>query len=264
MGGLFGVIACATPSAHAFPTFQVYIDAASAADALGEDDTWFSTANPVTLVVVGAYGPNTTNLSDVTLMLSVPEGEIGTLSFSDLGNGIPPLLSVAGTNPILSANENHLSDVGGNDGYNEKDDFAPFGMNNHAPTGDGTSDFLLYSLGSFNDDTTGLYNYDADDGSITFAPNATGQEKRYSMSLTGFSRVHFDVYGFETRSRGQSGWEQNPGSHDSTWTCPQGEDCEPPPPPPPLIPEPSSLLLLSGGWLGLLRFGGSFKRQRMP
>ena len=242
------------PPAGAVPTFQTYISGAAAGDVGSDEESWFSTSDPLTLFIVGAYGPHTISLADVTLFLSVPEGEMGTVHFVDLGDGIPALLTIGGVNPTGSANRNVLTDVLGNDGYAEKDDFAPLTLNNHAPTGDAVSDFVLFDLGSFSDDETPLNNYNAGDGTITSDP-AEGEEKRYQLSITGFSRVHFDVYGLVTTKTGRdthSDWEQNPGSHDATWN-------PPPPPPPSAIPEPASLLLLGGGMLGTLGIRGRRK-----
>ncbi len=64
----------------AVPTFQVYSPDATAGDYYGDQDTWLTSANPFVIWVVGAFGPNTSTLTDVTLILSVPDGERGTIS----------------------------------------------------------------------------------------------------------------------------------------------------------------------------------------
>lgn len=206
------------------PTFQVYIDGAIAGELGGNEDTWFSLANPFDLVVVGAYGPNTTSITDVTLLVSVPEGEIGAISIDSFS----PLTS--------GADRDILTDVLGVDGYSTKS-FLPTDVHlNHYPVQDDVSDFLIYNLSSFGNGESNLNNYDAGDGTIT-STSASGEQKEYTVSYTGFSSLHFDVYGFVTNSKGPNRWANNPGSHDSTA----------------VIPEPSTLILL---WTGLLGFMG--------
>ncbi len=126
--------------------------------------------------------------------------------------------------------------MSGDDGYDKKGDFSPFGMNNHYPTGDSDSDFVLYSLSSFSNTESNLKDYNADTSTIT-TTSATGEEKKYQVQITGFSRVHFDMYGLVTTENGKvkSDWEQNPGSHDGTWG-PCVDDCNPSTPPRPVIP----------------------------
>lgn len=233
--------AVSTSFATSGVTFQTYIAGAIAGDIGPDEDTWFSTEDLFSLYVVGSYGPNTVSLDNVVLMISVPEGEQGTITFMDTGDGTPSLLTAKGPGVTGDANVDILLDVEHNDGFKKKKDFASFiNLNNHYPAQDGVSDFLLYSLGSFSDDESQLKNYDADTGLITTMSGSTGEQKEYQVSVTGFSSVHFDVYGFnDTGCKGA--WEQNPGSHDSTWT-PDGHN---------EIPEPFSSLLLSLGLIGL-------------
>ena len=161
--------------AQALPTFHVSIDGAQAASPSGKDETWFSASNPFTLIVVGAYTGNTQSLTNVTLRVSVPENSVGDLSFSDLGDGTPSLLKVGnGTNPIGNANQHVLTSVVGNNGYDKNDDFRT-GLNNHDPTHDDVSDFVLFNLGSFSNTEHNLNNYDASTGTITPAANSFGK-----------------------------------------------------------------------------------------
>ena len=78
LGLVFAVLLLMGESLLALPTFQTYIVGATAGDYHDDQDTWFTTDSSFTLVVVGAYGPQTQDpLSEVTLLLSVPEGETG-------------------------------------------------------------------------------------------------------------------------------------------------------------------------------------------
>ncbi|HHT9120163.1 MAG TPA: choice-of-anchor N protein [Candidatus Hypogeohydataceae bacterium YC41] len=230
--------------------FQTYIEGATAGTIGQDEDTWFHSGTPFTLDVVGAFGPKTTSLTGVTLAISIPEGQTGTISLTPLGGAAVPILlttlgqSIPGVNPAANADEHILTNVVGNNGYDTKS-FAPATFNNHYPFKDGVSDFLIYDLSPFTNTTTGLNNYDATPpGSITFDAIATGQQKQYTVSFTGFPQVHFDVYGFETKSVGTNSWQINPGSHDSTANA--------------AVPETSSVLLLGMGLVGL----GYHIRQR--
>lgn len=271
--GICGVGICAVmaPSAQAIPALQAYITSATAGDNLPDEDTWFSSENTFTLVIVGAYKQNVQSLTDVTLLVSIPDPEdafeTGTISFSDLGDGIPTLLTLSnGVNPTGNATEDHLTDVAGNDSYDTKSQFKPTALtlNNHYPLQDDVSDFLLYSLGSFDNSEANLNDYNAGDGTIT-ASSTSGEQKEYQVTITGFSGAHFDVYGFFTLTRGKNTvteWDNNPGSHDASWSC-EGDSCggggggagSTP------VPEPASFLLLGGGLMSLWGVGIKGKRH---
>ncbi|MHC4571434.1 MAG: choice-of-anchor N protein [Planctomycetota bacterium] len=228
----------------AVPTLQVfgYNDGETPAQAIsgtwGEDEqTWLVTTNPFNLVVVGNYqaatgqGQSSTDtLEQVTLLVSVPQGQTGTISISggDVGATLlttkPLLPNVNGFfNPNDDADRNVLTDVSGDDGYSDKS-FLPVQQtlnNNHYPFKEGVSYFVIYGIGDF--DAAGpIHNYNADDGSMTLLPNSLGEEKLFTVSVQGFDTVHFDAYGYETFVDGQptefkTTWDINPGSHDLTW-----------------------------------------------
>ncbi|MHC4571432.1 MAG: choice-of-anchor N protein [Planctomycetota bacterium] len=231
-------------SVLAVPTLQVfgYNDGETPADAVagtwGEDEqSWLVNTNPFNLVVVGAYqaargqGQSATeNLEQVTLLVSVPQGQTGTISITggDVGATLltlkPLVPNVDGFfNPNADADRNVLTDVPGDDGYSDKS-FLPDDQtlnNNHYPFKEGVSYFVLYGIGDF--DAVGpIHNYNADDGSINLKPNSLGEEKLFTVSVHGFDSVHFDAYGYETFINGnptefKSTWDINPGSHDLTW-----------------------------------------------
>jgi hypothetical protein len=223
----------------AVPTFQVYSPGATAGDYYEDQDTWFAIDNPFEIWVVGAFGAYTTSLTDVTLVLSVPDGEKGTISITPNVDPIdgtvgvastPTLLTTADTadpiNPTVDADKNVLTDVGGMDGYDDKN-FLPDGgdiFNNHYPFQDGVSDFLIYNIDDFGSDPFealyGVDDYNADDGGSTDPSGQDGQVKSYSIGVTGFTWVHVDAYGYELTDNGKNlktSWEISPGSHDTTY-----------------------------------------------
>jgi len=244
------------------PTFQVYIEGATP-DSLGDDqETWFTYNNSFRLIVAGNYQQNwIDNLTDVTLLLSTPEGQTGTFSITPAPgtgtNPTPALLTLRTPvldgyyNPNANADEYLLDGQPDPTGYDTKN-FLPtdhFGLaNNHYPFKEEISDFLIYGLGDFSR-IGPIHNYNAGDGTISLETQSIGQEKIYDVSIDGFSRVHFDVYGYEHDSVSnnnnlKSTWDKNAFSHDSTY----------------LIPAPGAIVLVS---IGVALVGWLKKRRTL-
>ena len=221
----------------AVPTFQTYIEGATAKTIGQDQDTWFIGHSPFNLIVVGSYGPKTQKLTNITLTLSVPKGQTGTISISG-GDGVTLLTSKTpapgGHNPNANADIDLLTNVVGLDGYSDKS-FLPDKFNEHYPFKAGVSNFLIYDIGNF-DNLGPVHNYNAETGTIT--EEGAGEEKLFSVCVSGFSWVHFDAYGYVQNNKCKSGWKINPASHDCTY-----------------IPAPGAIILgsIGVGFVGWLR-----------
>lgn len=233
-----------TQSALAVPVFQVYVDGATAV--ASDEDTWLTTSDSFDLIVAGAYGPKTQSLTDVTLLICVPQNETGTISISG-GDGAALLTEKTAAidgffNPNADAVvELLINETDNPDGYPDTS-FLPEGarFNSHYPLNEEASDFLLYEIGDFDKVPNAVSNYSTKQ---PIAYNvADGQEKTFAVSISGFTTVHFDVYGYMQTSRRHTlgaTWAINPGSHDATYTA----------------PEPATVLLLGIGMTVMVKPG---------
>lgn len=244
---VLAILVLLTPSAWAVPVFQVYVDGATPGTIGPDEDTWFTTSNSFDLIVSGAYSPNTKSLTEITLLISVPEGETGTISIT--GDDDVALLAESTPaadgyfNPdadaVLDLLANEPGNPAGYDGYTTTDCLPGcVKFNNHYPLKDDTSDFILYDLGCFEKIANAVSNYSTT-GSIAYNV-ADGEEKTYSVLVSGFSTVHFDAYGYVETDKCapcKSVWKINPGSHDATY----------------MVPEPATVALLALGSTVFLR-----------
>jgi hypothetical protein len=234
----------------AVPTLQTYIVGGTAGTLGFDEDTWFTGTSPFSLIVAGAYGPKTVSLKEVTLLLSVPQGQTGTITIAggDVGATLlttrKEIDSTGLYNPETNANIDLLTNAAGIDGYTSKN-FLPAGVtfNNHYPFKEGVSYFLIYGIGDFDKILHAVSNYTTE-GPIEYNI-ADGEEKTFTVSVGGFTWAHFDAYGYETNQLGKkfvSTWEINPGSHDSTY----------------IIPAPGAILL---GGIGVALVGWLRRRR---
>lgn len=235
---------------YAVPAFQVYIRDAVAGTIGQDEDTWFTFGSSFHLVVAGAYGPDTLDLAEVTLAVSVPKGETGTILLTGTGGDSAVLLAERTLaldnsiyrniyNPNSDADLDLLLSEAGNtngcDSYSGKC-FLPewFNADNHYPFQEVASNFVLYSIGDFDNISDAVSHYGTQEP-IEYNV-ADGQEKEFSVSVSGFTSAHFDVYGCEL-TEDRASWRMAPGSADATY----------------LVPEPMSLLLLGLGGFAIRR-----------
>ena len=184
----FVIVLLISQLVSAQPTFQVWSpDYIYAGDYYEDEDTWFVDSSTFELWAVAAYH-NEVSITDVKLLVSVPEGETGTISITGLYGTVDPLSVVSYDTKSLLPN-----------------------LNNHYPVKDDVSDFLVYDIGSFLDGIDDIYDYNAELGIIT-ETSSEGEIKEYSIQVDGFTYVHFDIYGLVDGK-----WEINPGSHDVTY-----------------------------------------------
>lgn len=218
--------------ALAQPTIQVWTpDWTNVGDYVPPDqDTWYvdpSAGDSFELWVVGAFHYETTTLDHMKLIMTVPTGEIGSISITGA--------SSTGTNdPTLFGTFSDTS-------------FFPTGVNfnNHYPLKSDDFDFIVYDIDPFTDAGDVIWDYNADGGTIT-PTGTTGQIKEYTITITGYTSVHFDAFGEEGRGidhMWKTCWDINPGSHDTTW-----------------IPAPGSILL---GSIGIALVGWLRRRRTL-
>jgi len=244
---LLAILFLFAQSVSAVPVFQVYVDGATSGTIGPDEDTWFATGNTFDLIVSGAYGPKTKSLTEITLLISVPLNETGTITITGDDGTVLLTEKTAATDGFFNPNFDAVIDLltndpgnpDGHDGYTDKN-FLPedISFNNHYPLQESYSNFLIYDLGSFAKASNTVSNYSTTEPIV---PNiANGEEKTYSVSITGFTTAHFDVYGYEQtcKRNGFGGvWAINPGSHDATY----------------MVPEPATIALLGMGMTVLVR-----------
>lgn len=214
---LFAASAFPRP-AMALPILQMYIEGARYDQ---DTETWISNQSNLNLWVignVGEYGP----IVDVQLAAAFLTGETGSISITPSSTTLLPDPSVSAT-PVFNPT------VGGDGTTPLMSSGDP--LPDHGIYGSGVS-FSQWGLGDFSltDSAIGDFSY----GFPTSTPTS-GQINVYSISITGYSMVHFDTFNHvESPSHVLFG----PYSEASA------------------IPEPTSMLLLAMGLAGAVGLWG--------
>jgi hypothetical protein len=202
-------------SAFAIPTLQVYIPGATYDTAT---ETWvIDAAGSFELWVVGNTDQG--SIYDVKLAAAVSTADIqvgdSVTLLASAGTDVPtgPTLSLDGAVPQLSSGQE---------------------LGAHGVYGAGTS-FFEWLLGDFISTSDSICDYGA-----SYSPgdicSGAGQINKYTVTVSGFTRVHFDAY---NHLEGAHHAEFAPFSHDG-----EGD----------LVPEPGTVLLLGAGLAGLAGF----------
>jgi len=229
-------------SAGAVPVFQTAIDGGTPGSIGPDEDTWFTTSSTFDLIVAGAYCPRVKSLEEVTLLVSVPKGQTGTIEITADNQLVLLTEKTPAADAFFNPNDNAvidllLNEAGNDDGFDAYRDlsFLPqhANFNEHYPLKEDLSNLILYRIGSLERHPKAVSNYSTTEP-IEYNI-ADGQEKRLTVSITGFTSAHFDLYGyveFLNPPHDACGrWVINPGSHDATY----------------MVPEPATALLLALG-----------------
>lgn len=204
----------------AIPVLQLYIEG-SVYDP--NDETWVITQPEFTLWVIGNVQQFGT-IHDVKLAAAVKSNESGAITLTPtitsvvLDPSIPP-------NPVPTTN------------FPSPDGAVPqmYGgrpLPSHGVYGPGAK-FYEWSLGDFTETDSPIGDFS--NGFPTEFPKM-GQINAYIVKISGFSWVHFDVYGYIVKPNPGAQPVFTPFSHDASYT-----------------PEPSALVLLLTGMALLLR-----------
>ncbi len=214
-------------NAFAIPILQLYIDGSTYNSAT---ETWETPSSSFTLWAIGnVNGPGSKGtITDVFLAAAYDSTETGSITLSPTRTTLlsdpstpsdPSLVGVySDTTPVLGDGTTSLGA--------------------HGIYGSGT-DWYKFALGNFNQTDSPIGDF-INSYPTSFTANA-GQINAYTIDVTGYSSVHFDLYD-HVGSATHIKYKFAPYSHDA-----EGGNSSP-------VPEPATMSLLGLGLAGLLGF----------
>lgn len=231
VAAIFAVLLSVSTS-FAVPLLQLYIEGATYDPG---SETWVSSQNPFTLWVMGNVsgdgGKGT--ISDVFLSAAYPTSETGTITIAPTTTSLVTDPSTPGA-PTIPSSDSH------GDGTQPLEGDGTTYLPSHGIFGPGVS-WDKYSIGNFS-------LTDSPTADLTASPPvwtaSSGQINAYTVTVTGFSVVHFDSFDHYINPKGDAKYVFAPFSHDAEDTGGGGGK----------VPEPTTLLLLGSGLAAALPF----------
>jgi hypothetical protein len=233
------ILLLSASTSFAVPELQLYIEGATYEG--GTNETWMSAQNPFTLWVMGNVSGDggKGNIYGVFLSAAYPTGT-GTITIVPTETSLvtDPSTPAAPTVPASDSHGDGTAPLQG-DGTS---------LQSHGIFGTGVS-WDKYSIGDFT-----LTDSPTADLITSFPPypagwnDSSGQINAYTVTVTGFSWVHFDAFDHYVKSQNGVKYVFAPFSHDAEDTGGGGGGGGG------KVPEPATLLLISSGLVGARLF----------